>query len=309
MKTSLVTTCWNERDSVEQWLDDVFSQSRAPDEIIILDNHSTDGTFEYLLAYSSKLRLMQQPCSVAQGRNEAIRQASHEIIVSTDMGTRLHIDWLKHLVQPFEDYPSVEVVAGNYEFVYPVQNALSRAEFYYKNLGRAKLVPGFLPSSRNIAYKKSVWQTIRGYQEGLKNATDDTIFAHEIHHYGFKMTFAPESLVYWSRHRTLQGYLKETSRYGYGNGEARLRCPIITRHIRSSFYPLWKLCYACHALLRSVKAIMRALKTHDPTILLCLPYFVFRNALAYARSYRMGYIQERDDLSGLRKRIRELGLS
>jgi cellulose synthase/poly-beta-1,6-N-acetylglucosamine synthase-like glycosyltransferase len=309
MKTSLVTTCWNERNTVEQWLGDVLNQSHAPDEVIIVDNFSSDGTYEYLLDQADKVRVMQLRCSVAQGRNQAIRQATNEIIVSTDMGTRLHQTWLEFLVKPFVDDPSIDVVAGNYEHVYPIKNSMSRADFYYRNPCRTRLVPGFLPSSRNIAYKQSVWEKIGGYQEGLKNATDDTIFAHEIHHHGFKMALAPDSLVFWNRHETLDGYLKETARYAYGNGEARIRRPFLTCHVSSAMYPWWKACYASYALLRSGKAILRALKAHDPIMLVCLPHFVAMNALVFAEFYRKGYQQEGDGLPGLRKRIQQLGLS
>jgi cellulose synthase/poly-beta-1,6-N-acetylglucosamine synthase-like glycosyltransferase len=309
MKTTLVTTCWNEIKSVENWTRDVLGQSRIPDEIIIIDNFSSDGTYEYLMDYSGRFTVYQKKCSVAQGRNEAIRRAHNEIIVSTDMGTRLDPDWHENLVKPFIDDHSIDVVAGNYEYVYPSKNGIGRAEYFYKNRGRAKMGPGFLPSSRNIAYKKHVWETIGGYQEGLKNATDDTIFAFEIHDRAFNMALAPNSFVYWNRHSRLEDFLKETARYAYGNGEARLRSTLLTDHVSSASYPLWQFLFAAQATAHSGKAVWRALKANDFPMLVYIPYFVIMNSLEYAHSYRLGYLDESDRLKSMRQRIKELGLS
>lgn len=309
MKTTLVTTCWNERSSVEHWLGDVLGQSRMPDEIIIIDNFSSDGTYEYLMGYADKVTVLQKECTVAQGRNEAIRQARNEIIVSTDMGTILDTKWFENIVKTFDMDPTVNVVAGNYEFVYPLRNGVSRAEYYISKGGRANMTPGFLPSSRNIAFKKPVWEKISGYQEGLKNATDDTIFAHEIHHHGFKMALAPDSLVYWNRHETLDGYLKEASRYAYGNGEARIRKPILTVSTYSSFYPLWKAIHAFYHLKRAIKPLIPAIKAKDYAMLFHIPHFLIMDSLTYSTFYRKGYLVESESLKGLRERIKELGLS
>ena len=48
-------------------------------------------------------------CNIAEGRNEAIKRAENELIVSTDFGCRYHKKWLESLVTPF-DNPEVKVV-------------------------------------------------------------------------------------------------------------------------------------------------------------------------------------------------------
>lgn len=308
MKTTLVTTCWNERDNVVQWLQDLFAQTCPPDEVIIIDNYSSDGTYEELGRHSEAIRVVQMRCTVAQGRNEAIRLASNNLIVSTDMGTRLHCCWFENIVAPFSD-PQVQVVAGNYEYVYPVHNAISRAERFYKNNGCAKLGPQFLPSSRNIAFLKSVWEEIGGYQEGLKNATDDTIFAYEIHSRSYKMALAADSVVYWNRHSEIEGYLKEISRYAFGNGEARLRTIILTDSVRSRMYPLSSIGYAAYSMLRSAKAVVRAIVRNDYSMIFYIPLFVFLTSLEYAKWYQKGYLSDNENLDSIRERVKALGLS
>ncbi len=54
MKFSLVLTCLNEMRSLPQWRADLDAQSRQPDEIVIVDAVSKDGTTQALLEWASQ---------------------------------------------------------------------------------------------------------------------------------------------------------------------------------------------------------------------------------------------------------------
>ncbi|MCJ7668757.1 MAG: glycosyltransferase, partial [Anaerolineae bacterium] len=115
LKVSLITTVKNEADSMERLLESILTQSRKPEEVIIVDGGSTDGTLEVIRAYQGKLPLqiiIGQGLNISQGRNAAVAEARGEIIASTDGGVRLDPDWLKNLIGPFEEDDSVAVVGG-----------------------------------------------------------------------------------------------------------------------------------------------------------------------------------------------------
>ena len=44
VKATFITTVYNEETSVKEFLDSLFSQSKLPDEIIIVDGGSSDRT-------------------------------------------------------------------------------------------------------------------------------------------------------------------------------------------------------------------------------------------------------------------------
>ena len=48
IKLSLITTERNEKDSIAEFIDSALGQSLKPDEIIISDGGSTDGTVEIM---------------------------------------------------------------------------------------------------------------------------------------------------------------------------------------------------------------------------------------------------------------------
>ena len=88
MKISLISTVLNEARSLPALLDSIAAQTRPPDEVIICDGGSTDGTLELLRAERRfPLRVIERPGSnISQGRNAAIAQASGDVIASTDAG-------------------------------------------------------------------------------------------------------------------------------------------------------------------------------------------------------------------------------
>jgi len=54
LKFSLVTTCRNEISSLPRWKNDLLAQTRQPDEIVIVDAFSDDGTAEMLLEWADQ---------------------------------------------------------------------------------------------------------------------------------------------------------------------------------------------------------------------------------------------------------------
>lgn len=309
MKIALVTTCLNEFSNVSKWQRDVLGQTRQPDEISILDAGSSDGTSERLAAWAERdkrVNLEIHPkCTVAQGRNLAIRNTSAEILVSTDMGCRLESRWIEALVTPLLSDSSVMVVAGNYKPDYSsLTTHAARASFYLSGNHAAPLGSGFLPSSRSIAYHRVVWEKLKGYPEDLTYAADDTVFAMQIHRAGFKMACAPDAMSRWYRHAALRGYWKEAFGYARGNGEALIATPKILERYPNGVSKTVGTIYAVYCTLRrSPRALMRAMVRADvfamPLILLLI-YGSTKNSLS---GYEIGMKEGAIQCKACRKRL------
>src|SRR3972149_6700460 len=57
MPVSLVATVLNESSSIAALLDSILAQERLPDEVVIVDGGSRDGTLEALRSYAGRLPL------------------------------------------------------------------------------------------------------------------------------------------------------------------------------------------------------------------------------------------------------------
>src|SRR3989304_290262 len=97
MKVSLISTVLNEARSLPTLLDSIAAQTRQPDEVVICDGGSTDGTLDLLRSEERfPLRVIERPgANISQGRNAAIEAAAGEVIASVDAGGRLRPPWAK----------------------------------------------------------------------------------------------------------------------------------------------------------------------------------------------------------------------
>lgn len=82
---SVVITSYNYASYVGQAIDSVLHQTYKPDEIIIVDDGSTDDTQDVLARYGDSIRVIrQQNLGVAEARNNGIRASTQPYIVCLD---------------------------------------------------------------------------------------------------------------------------------------------------------------------------------------------------------------------------------
>ena len=195
-RVSQICTVKNEEATIDALLTSFLSQTRPPDEIIIVDGGSVDSTREIIGSYireGAPFRLiLSEGANIAQGRNIAIKSSSHEIIASTDAGCQLETTWLERIIRPFEEDPTIDVVSGAYRYIgtTPFEQAAARIISL-----RMPMIDGvILPASRSIAFKKSAWKKVHGYPEHLRFA-EDTTFDYNLKMGGCKFGEAKDAVV------------------------------------------------------------------------------------------------------------------
>ena len=117
MKIALISTVYNEGEDIFAWADSLRKQTRQPDEFVIVDGGSTDGTPERLrLAFSHgdfpAPRIITEKCNIARGRNLAFKHTTAEIVASIDAGSVAAENWLEKITGPFFENPGVPAVGG-----------------------------------------------------------------------------------------------------------------------------------------------------------------------------------------------------
>lgn len=221
---SVVATVKDEADSIEGFVESLLRQTRPPDEIVVVDGGSSDGTAGVLSrssAADSRLRIHTAPgSSIAEGRNVAIRLAAGPIIAVADAGTVLRPDWLEKLAEPFEHDAALAVSGG---FFLP--GGKSRFERCLATVITPQLqeidAAEFLPSSRSIAFRKSWWSLVGGYPEWLRHC-EDLVFDLDLRSAGATFAFAPEALVSWHARSSLRAFARQYFNYARGDGHADL---------------------------------------------------------------------------------------
>ena len=102
MKVSLITTVLDGADHIAAFLASVAAQTRPPDEVVVVDGGSTDGTLDLVPATDHVTTILEPGANIARGRNVALAAATHDVIAVTDADCVLEPDWLERILEPIE---------------------------------------------------------------------------------------------------------------------------------------------------------------------------------------------------------------
>lgn len=227
MKISFITTVFNEEKTIEKLLKSLSVQTKLPDEVIIVDGGSTDNTMLAISHFmfpilNKKMQIITKKGNRSVGRNEAIKHARGDIIVCSDSGNILDKEWIKNITEPFVD-SSVAVVAGYYK-------GLANTIFQKCVIPYALVMPdkvnsqSFLPATRSVAFRKSIWKKVGGFDERLSH-NEDYVFAKALQRVKTKIIFAKDAIVYWVPRSSLKQVLIMFFRFAYGDAEAKIYRP------------------------------------------------------------------------------------
>jgi len=221
MRISVIITVKNEAESICRLLDSLAAQTRQPDQVVICDGGSTDGTLDILRAETRlPLRVIVRPgANISQGRNAAIAEATGDVIACTDAGVTLVPEWLEELTAPLKTSEAA-VVAGFFmpDVHTPFEVAMGATVLPQLD----EIDPAsFLPSSRSIAYRKDAWQAVGGYPEWL-DYCEDLVFDFALRARFGAFAFAPKAIAYFRPRGNLRAFFRQYYLYARGDGKADL---------------------------------------------------------------------------------------
>lgn len=214
MKVSLVATVKDAADHIEAFLGSVRAQTLPPDEIVIVDGGSTDGTLDILHRHDDIAVLEAPGATIARGRNLGIEVATHDTLAVSDADCVLAAEWLDHLTRVLEG--GADVAMGYYR---PV------AESFFEEIAASVAIPEphevdeerFMPSSRSIAFTREAFERAGGYPEWL-GVGEDMYLNHRWRDLYLDMRFVPDAVAFWRMRPDLASTFTQYFRYAEGDG-------------------------------------------------------------------------------------------
>lgn len=163
-RVSVVIPALNEERHIGSLLSDLATQTRPPEEILVVDAGSTDETISVVRRYPF-VRLLSGKPPVAHGRNLGGRNAEGEILIFLDADTRLSQSFCEDFLREFESR-GLDIACPAY---YPQLSMPAVHAFHYFFNLMTKAFESTLPSGAGhcIAIRKRLFQDSAGFDPGL----------------------------------------------------------------------------------------------------------------------------------------------
>lgn len=189
-------------------------------EVLVMDDGGSASLQQVFEAYRKRLplSLFYQPRSgPAAARNAAARYARGIYLAFTDDDCCVAPDWLTRLHQRFLGKP--DELYGGRTLNGLASNPYSAAaqaviEVVYNWQPEARQFPQFF-ASNNLAVAANLFRRVGGFNPAFE-VSEDREFCDRWAHHGYRLTFAPEVLIYHRHHLTLRTLLRQHFNYGRG---------------------------------------------------------------------------------------------
>ncbi len=115
MKISILIPCYNEELTIERCIYSCINQTRPADEIVVVDDSSTDGTHDILKKFKSpKIKVVRTPKNTGNksyAQEYGLQFVTGDIFIATDGDTILQKDFISIIEKDMQD-KSIFAVAG-----------------------------------------------------------------------------------------------------------------------------------------------------------------------------------------------------
>ena len=160
-KVSVIVLVYNEEAILARCLDALMSQTEPADEVVIVDNNSTDKSVEIAKRYPVKI-VAEPKQGFIPARDTGFETAKHHIMVRLDADTVLKPDRIANVRQVFRENPEALAATGPvYYYDFPV---IKKATFpfpgnpiYMKLIRQWPTLVG-----PNMAITKEGWNLVKG---------------------------------------------------------------------------------------------------------------------------------------------------
>lgn len=225
---SIIVCAHDEEQNLRELIPTILKQNHPAFELIIVNDRSNDGTFDFLLEETKKEPLLKMvniertPAHV-NGKKFAItlgiKAAKYDWVLLTDADCRPNSDqWIKLVSQQFRTEKEFTLGYSAYEKRPGFLNLFIRFETLFtaiQYIGCALAGNPYMGVGRNLAYRKSVFLNNKGFNNFLSvTGGDDDLFVNQ--HATAKNTavaLGEDALVYSIPKTTLKEFYRQKIRH------------------------------------------------------------------------------------------------
>ena len=221
---SIYIPAFNAENTIRECLNSVLDQSLKPEEILVINDGSTDNTSKILMEFKDKISVINNPMNlgVSESMNIANKFLKTKFIGKIDADVELSKDWLKTLMRKMLDEKITLIGGKMYEKFLKNPNNLWRSRRLKQNWGEQDLDdPKFIFGCNNIL-NNSNFKKLKKYRTDLdyfKTNGEDIEFSNYLKKNNYKLYYDSNAICYHLQNDTAETLSKRYWRYiHYGDG-------------------------------------------------------------------------------------------
>lgn len=312
MKISILIPCYNEELTIEKSLLACLNQTRPADEIIVIDDSSTDKTPQILKKFQDAklikaIRTKSNTGNKSYAQEYGLNFVTGDIFITTDGDTILQKDFVEVIEKDMQN-PAVAAVAGyvrslKYNWItacraldYAISQNIDKLAQAYMDF--VFVIPGAAGAFRTQVFKNKIKFT-------HDTLTEDLDFTYRLHETGHKIKYNRKAVCYTQDPVTLKAYMQQMRRWFGGGWQNLLKhldvpqkpgmalelsliyiegfsfslmmflLPVINLYLTAYILGIW-------FLIVAGLAFFGAYKENRPELLLALPGYIF---IKYVNAY------------------------
>lgn len=197
---SLIIRTWNEAAHIQETLNAAYEQTFIPDEIIVVDSGSSDGTIDKLSGYDVELiQIPHEQFTYGYALNIGAQHARGDFLISLSAhALPVNPLWLRNLVRPLMT-DLTTAGTSSHQLPFKNQSLESYLVFWqtlYKWGLKTPIVERYLFSNACSAIRSHLWRQTP-FDETV-DICEDHQWAIKMQRKGYHIAYASNSLVYHS---------------------------------------------------------------------------------------------------------------
>ena len=210
MKVTIIIPNYNGKHFMEPCLKSLEVQTCKDFKILVVDNHSTDGSLEYMAQHYPDIEViaLKENYGFSTAVNTGIRHAQTPYVILLNNDTTVDTHYVEAMIQAIEESPSIFSVSSKMIQMYHPDLIDSAGDLYtvlgwgvcrgagrsvqnYQNTDKI-----FSACAGAAIYRKKVFEKIGYFDESHFAYLEDIDVGYRAKIYGYQNTYCPTALVY-----------------------------------------------------------------------------------------------------------------
>ena len=256
MRISAIIPSYNRLESLKRAINSVLNQDCAVDELIVVDDGSTDNTATYIQQNLPQIKLIQQTNQgVSAARNAGIKRASCDWIALLDSDDSWHYNKISTIKEHHVKQPNIELIHSDEIWIrnHVRVNAMNK---HQKTGGHVFLrcLPLCVISPSAVVLKRSLIESVGYFDESLPACEDYDLWLKICCHHSVHYIDLPLITKYGGHEDQLS-----TQHWGMDRFRIRALSRLIQRDQLSDTYRL----AANEMLQKKLQVLLNGAKKHN----------------------------------------------